>query len=203
MISISLLNIIDDIDKIKKIDELNTDYIHIDVMDGKFVNNVKSFLHLPKLNTKRDVHLMVYDLKKYIDDYIKLEPEFITFHYEATDHILETIDYIKSFGIKVGISIKPNTEVSVLLPYLDKVDLILIMSVEPGLGGQSFIPYSEDKINELNELRINNNYNYLIEVDGGVNNTNIDKCKNADILVVGSYITMSEDYEKSLKSVKK
>lgn len=203
MISISLLNIIDDSNKIKEIDNLNTDYLHIDVMDGEFVSNKTNFLNLPKLNTKRDVHLMVYDIKRYIDEYVKLEPEYITFHYEATDNILEIIKYIRSYNIKVGISIKPNTDINVLLPYLDKVDLVLVMSVEPGLGGQKFIPSSENRINTLYELKIRNNYNYVIEVDGGINNTNIDNCKNADILVVGSYITMSDDYNKSLESVKK
>lgn len=201
MVSVSILNIKDNINKIKDIDNLGCDYIHIDVMDGEFVQNKTDFLFLPQLNTKRDVHLMVNNIKKYIDNYVKLEPEFITFHYEATNDVIGIINYIKSLNIKAGISIKPNTDISEIIPYLDMVDLVLVMSVEPGMGGQGFIPNSENKINELYRLRKENNYHYLIEVDGGVNNITVDNCKGADILVVGSYITMSDDYKETFNSM--
>ena len=193
MISISILNIKDDNDKIISMDSLNPDYIHIDIMDGKFVSNVSDMLNLPTLNSKRDVHLMVYDVKNYVDIYKKYNPEFITFHIEALDNIREMIDYIHSLNIKVGISIKPNTSIDSIIPYLGIIDLVLVMSVEPGKGGQKFIPESEDKINELYTIREKYGYHYLIEVDGGINIESKDNCKNADILVVGSYITMSDN----------
>jgi ribulose-phosphate 3-epimerase len=201
MISVSVLNIKDDKEKIKEVDNLNTDYIHIDIMDGEFVTNKVDMLDLPKLKTKRDVHLMVHDVKKYIDDYKKYNPEFITFHYEANVDIREIINYIRSLDIKVGLSIKPGSKVSDIEEYLDELDLVLVMSVEPGKGGQSFIPESVDKIEELKELREKNNYHYLIEVDGGINKDTCRECVDADILVVGSYITMSDNYNERLKSV--
>ena len=193
MINISILNIVDDIDKIKDIDNLKPDYIHIDVMDGNFVSNCVDMTNLPKLDSKVDVHLMVYNIKEYVDIYRKYNPEYITFHYEATDDILETIDYIHNLGIKAGLSIKPNTSVNSILKYLKYVDLVLVMSVEPGAGGQRFISNSVNKIDDLYLIRENNNYKYMIEVDGGVNYTTKDLCKNADMLVVGSYITKSDD----------
>lgn len=193
MINISILNIKDDNDKIKKIDNLGTDYIHIDIMDGKFVSNQVDMLDLPSLNTKKDIHLMVYDVKTYVDKYKKYNPDFITFHVEAIDNIREMIDYIHSMGIKVGLSIKPNTGIDKIFPYLGIIDLALVMSVEPGAGGQKFIPSSENKINELYTIREKYGYHYDIEVDGGVNLESKDMCKNADMLVVGSYITMSDN----------
>ena len=201
MINISLLNIIDDNNKIKYIDSLNPSYIHIDVMDAKFVKNKMDMLNLPVLNSKIDVHLMVYDIKEYIDLYKQYNPEYITFHYEATNNIIDTINYIKGFGIKAGLAIKPNTRVEEITEYLDKVDLILVMSVEPGAGGQKFIEESEDKINYFYELRKQKNYNYVIEVDGGVNYETKLKCKNADMLVVGSYITTSDNPKEKYESM--
>lgn len=201
MVSVSILNIKDNINKIKEIDNIGCDYIHLDVMDGVFVSNKVDLLNLPKFKTSIDLHLMVHDVKEYIDKYKIYNPEYITFHYEAASNIDEIIDYIKLSGSKVGISIKPNTSVEELIPYLDKVDLVLIMSVEPGAGGQKFISNSENKINELCKLRNENNYKYLIEVDGGVNNITKDNCKSADILVVGSYITMSDDFISRLDSI--
>lgn len=203
MISISILNIKDETNKIQEVDNLNPEYVHIDIMDGKFVSNYTEMLNLPSINSKRDIHLMVFDIKGYIDVYKKYNPEYITFHYEATDDIIGTIDYIHSLGIKAGVSIKPNTNIESILTYLDKVDLVLVMSVEPGAGGQEFISASEDKINKLYELRTNNNYHYMIEVDGGINNITKNKCKNADILVVGSYITKSDNPKESYESMLK
>ena len=202
MISISILNIKDDINKIKIIDSLNSDYIHIDIMDGEFVPNKVDMLELPSLSTKRDIHLMVYDVYKYIDLYKKYNPEYITFHVEAVEDVLSTIEYIHSLGIKVGLSIKPNTSVTSILEYLKYVDLVLVMSVEPGFGGQKFLMNSTNKIEELYNIRNNNNYKYLIEVDGGVNYSTKELCNKADILVVGSYITKSEDVNNTYLSMK-
>lgn len=202
MISVSILNIKDNVNRIKELDKLNPDYIHIDIMDGLFVKNKVDMLDLPNIETKRDIHLMVYDVIKYIDLYKKYNPDYITFHIEAVDNISETINYIKRQGIKVGISIKPNTNIDILLPYLKDIDLVLVMSVEPGSGGQSFIENSTLKINKLKEIRDNNNYKYVIEVDGGINNLTKAKVKNADILVVGSYITLSDDLKVKLDMMK-
>lgn len=201
MIAISILNIKDNKEKIKQMDNLNPDFIHLDIMDGYFVDNKVDLLNLPELNSKKDIHLMVNDVKKYIDIYKQYYPEYITFHLEAVENINEVIKEIKMLNIKVGISIKPNTPIDMLIPYLDEIDLVLVMSVEPGQGGQAFIDSSSDKIRQLCELRKVNNYNYVIEVDGGVNVYTKDKCEGADILVVGSYITMSDNYQEAYYSM--
>lgn len=194
-------------ENIKKIDSLNTDYLHIDIMDGIFVTNktwsIEETKTLVKNHTKPlDVHLMVSDIKKYIDDFSTLNPTYITFHFEATENPKEIIEYIKSKNIKVGISIKPRTTVEDLIPYLNLVDLILIMSVEPGKGGQEYLTSANEKIDELELLRNAYKYNYLIEVDGGINNNTIKECLNADMFVVGSYITSSEDFEEKINEIK-
>lgn len=207
MLSVSILGIKENIkENIKKIDKLNIDYFHIDVMDGIFVPNktmeyseIKTYLENQK--TKLDVHLMVKEIKKYIDEYSNLQPEYITFHYEATDEPIKIINYIKEKNIKAGLSIKPNTKVEEIKHLLKEVDLVLIMSVEPGFGGQTFIESSTKKIEELSNLRKINKYNYQIEVDGGINKETKEKVKNADILVVGSYITKN-NYEEKIKEFK-
>ena len=207
-ISASFLSIKEDLkNNIKKLDNSNIDYLHLDIMDNIFVPNITwSFNEINELlegtNKLKDVHLMVKDVIKYIDDYSKLNPEFITFHLEAVDNVLEVINYIKSKNIKVGISIKPNTTVENLLEYLPLIDLVLIMSVEPGFGGQTFIESSLDKIEELYNIRENDSYNYLIEVDGGINSDNIKKLNKCDIAVVGSYITNNNDYNDAIDSLK-
>lgn len=206
MLSVSILGIKENINEnLKKLDNLNIDYLHIDIMDGEFVPNktwkfeeIKN--NLNGLKTKTDIHLMVKNVKKYIDQYIKLNPEIITFHYEAYDNPLELIKYIQKHNIKAGISIKPNTEVEKLKEILEYVDLVLVMSVEPGAGGQSYIDNSTNKINNLKEIREKNNYNYLIEVDGGINDNTKKQAKNADILVVGSFIT-NGNYEEQIKKI--
>ena len=203
MLSVSILGIKEKIKKnIKKLDDLNIDYFHIDIMDGIFVENITwKFKEVKKIlkhrTTKKDVHLMVKDVKTYIDEYIKIKPDIITFHYEATDNHIELIKYIQKNNIKAGISIKPNTEVDKIKDLLNIVDLVLVMSVEPGKGGQKYIENSTNKINELYNIRKENNYNYLIEVDGGINNETKEYAKNADILVVGSYIT-NNNYEEKI-----
>lgn len=208
MLSISILGIKENIEKnIKKLDNLEIDYFHIDIMDGIFVKNktwqfneINSILR--NTNHKKDIHLMVKNIKEYIDEYKNINPEFITFHYEATDKPLEIIKYIKKNNIKAGLSIKPNTKVEEIEPLLKYVDLVLVMSVEPGEGGQEYIKNSTEKIDKLKTLKEQNKYNYLIEVDGGINNKTKELVKNADIIVVGSYIT-NNDYEEKIKELKK
>lgn len=207
-ISMSILSLSDNIkENIKLLDDLDIDYIHLDIMDGKFVTNktweveeTKEFI----TNHKRplDVHLMVSDIKKYIDDYSDLNPEYITFHYEATVDPANVIAYIQSKGIKAGISIRPNTDVDELLPYLLNVDLVLVMSVEPGKGGQEYISNINKKIDKLKLVRKTYKYNYVIEVDGGITNETIKQCINADIFVVGTYITSSDNYKEKLQEIK-
>jgi len=169
-------------------------------MDGKFVSNMTDMNRV--YDKKLDVHLMVNDVKKYVDEYQKLNPEYITFHYEAVLDSNEMIDYIHSLGIKVGISICPDTEVEALLPYLKNIDLVLVMSVTPGYGGQEFMPISIDKINKLYDLRKENSYHYEIEVDGGINKETLPLVNNVDIAVIGSYITKSSNYEEIIKEIK-
>jgi len=207
MLSVSILGIKENIkENIKKLDNLNIDYFHIDIMDGKFVKNktwkykeIKNILE--NTTQKKDIHLMVKNVKKYIKQYKKLNPEIITFHYEATKKHKKYIEYIKKNNIKAGLSIKPNTKVDEIKHLLKDLDLVLVMSVEPGAGGQKYIENSGNKINELKELKEKYNYNYLIEVDGGINNETKEKAKNADILVVGSYIT-NNNYEEKIKEFK-
>lgn len=204
MIAVSILGIKEDkLNNYKKIDNTSCDFIHLDVMDGMFVENKVDFDFNYEFNKKVDIHLMVKDVKKYIDKYKKLKPEYITFHVEVEEEIDRLIQLIKSNNIKVGISIKPNTDINLLNKYLPYIDLVLVMSVEPGRGGQKFIEESTNKINYLKELKEKNNYSYLIEVDGGINYDTISKVSNADIKVVGSYITNSEDYQEQINKLKK
>lgn len=196
-LSVSILGIKDDIEKIREIEKSRADYIHLDIMDGEFVSNKVAMF--ANYNKTLDIHLMVNDVKEYIDKYKLLNPEYLTFHYEAVDNPKEMIDYIHSLGIKAGISINPITPVDSIIPYLKDIDLVLIMSVVPGKGGQTYIESSTDKINKLYELK--QQYNYQIEVDGGINNETIKYVKNADIVVVGSYITKSENYSEKIDEI--
>lgn len=193
-------------DNIKKLDSSNIDYLHLDIMDNLFVpNKTWSFEEARKLllNTTKpkDVHLMVKDVRKYVDAYALIKPAFITFHVEAVKDTLETINYIKSKKIKVGLSIKPNTSVEQIVPYLPYVDLVLVMSVEPGFGGQAFLNSATDKLAELKKIRAEKKYNYVIEVDGGINDKTIKLVSDADIVVVGSYITNSTNYNEQIASL--
>lgn len=202
-ISASFLSIKENIkDNIKKLDETSIDYLHLDIMDGKFVKNktwkFKEVLSLLNgTNKPKDVHLMVNNVKKFVKQFQKMRPEFITFHIESSKNCFPIIKLIRKYGIKVGISIKPSTSIEKLQSYLPYLDLVLVMSVEPGMGGQAFISSSMEKIKELDNLRKENHYQYLIEVDGGINDTNIELLKdnNVDIVVVGSYITQIDDYQ--------
>lgn len=183
-------------------------WLHFDVMDGKFVANT-TYDH-QMLNTIQaysdqvfDCHLMIEEPEKYVDNYIDNQADFITFHYEATDDPLALIKHIKDGNVKAGISIKPDTDVSVLDDLLAYLDLILIMSVEPGKGGQKFLPSAVDKINYLNEKRKAFDYDYLIEVDGGINEETAKYVKDAgcDVIVVGSYIFNRQDRNQIIKDL--
>lgn len=196
----------EEIDKIKA-----AEWIHYDVMDGHFVPNISfgySILNdISKVTDMYlDVHLMISDPAKYVDNFIKSNASLIVFHYEAVaeNKIDELIDYIKRHNVDVGIAIKPNTPVSVLKPFLPKLDLVLVMSVEPGFGGQTFNNSAVEKISELFKIRTENKYNYLIEVDGGINDLTAQVCREAgvDVLVAGSYIFNNDDYTKAIESLR-
>ena len=192
---------------IKRINKTNADYIHVDVMDGKFVQN-KTYDYeelvdvLKKTNKPLDVHLMVKNPKEYILKYKDLKPEFITIHSEIKEDIPTLLDLIHSFGIKTGISIKPNTKVEVIEEYLDKVDNVLIMSVEPGLGGQEFMESVVKKIKSLNQTRNLFDLNYKISIDGGINDKTIHKTKGIDFVISGSFICMNDDYQQQINILK-
>ena len=192
-----------------------TDYYHIDVMDGKFVEKDTSVLMYSYAssikqmsNLPLDVHLMVEDVREYIDKYIPLKPSFITIHYEAIkdkEELNKTIEYIKDNGIKCGLSIKPKTKVEDIYEFLPYISLVLIMTVEPGKGGQKIIPETIEKISKLKEYLYQNNLDTYIEADGGIKVDNAELLKDAgvDIMVVGSAIINSEDYKKTIKELKK
>lgn len=197
-LALSVLQIKDE-EKLKSIKFLDVDYIHLDIMDGIFVPNKTDDISdiIKTLGKPIDVHLMVSDVISYINKYALLHPEFITFHVEAVEDPIEVINYIKSKNIKAGISIKPNTSIDEIKDYLDLVDLVLVMSVEPGYGGQKYLDSATNKINELKAY----NGKFKIEVDGGINDETIKNVTSCDMVVVGSYIT-NGDYETQIKKIK-
>ncbi len=182
------------------------DYLHMDVMDGHFVPNISFGAPLikslrDKTNIFFDTHLMISDPLKYVDDFIEAGSNSITFHVESSSNILDTINKIKKANVKVGLSIKPNTSIDILYPYLELLDYVLVMSVEPGFGGQAFIDSVLTKLEKLKELQ--SKYHYELMVDGGVNLSIVPKLIGlADIIVVGSAISKSENRLKVLKEIK-
>ncbi|HIW39689.1 MAG TPA: ribulose-phosphate 3-epimerase [Candidatus Eubacterium pullicola] len=184
----------------ERIEKAGAHIIHIDVMDGHFVPNIsygatvmKSLLGKTKLPF--DVHLMIENADKYIPDFITDNTEYITVHQEACTHLDRTIEFIKSFGVKAGVALNPATPPLTLEYVADKLDMVLVMSVNPGFGGQSFIDNALTKIKKLDDFRKNNNLDFEIEVDGGVNLSNVREICDAgtDIIVAGSSIFGAED----------
>ena len=190
-----------------KLNETDADFIHVDVMDGKFVKNktmpFSEMKNIYKYTSKRlVVHLMVDNPSKYIPLYVELNTECVIFHIESGEDIIKNLELIKSFSIKCGLAISPDTKVNELIPYLPYLDVILVMGVIPGEGGQKFILDTENKIKEIRELIKSYDFNILIDVDGGVCDTILDKVEEADILTSGNYIISSSDYQEKITSLR-
>lgn len=203
-VSVSILNSNDIKKDLELLNNTSCDYLHIDVMDNKFVtnqndpyDNLKYYENL--YNKRLDVHLMCEKTIPYINKYINLNTEYITIHVELKEDIEKIIKYIKEYGIKVGLAIKPSTDVRFIEPFLDDINLVLLMSVEPGYGGQKFINTTNLKIKELKELI--KDKNILISVDGGIDNITKSMVEEADILVSGSYI-LKGNYEERIETLK-
>lgn len=197
----------------KLLEEVKTcekaEFLHVDIMDGHFVPNISFgptvYKNLKKnVNNVIDVHLMISDPMKYLDDHVKAGADIFTFHYEAVSNVSEMINEIKKRNIKAGISIKPKTDVSVLYPYLKDLDLVLVMSVEPGFGGQSFMENSLPKLETLAKLKKENNYNYLIEADGGINTETAKLVAKAgcEVVVAGTYVFKAKNREEVIDYLK-
>ena len=193
---------------LEKLNDTDVDYIHVDFMDGKFVSRktmpFREMRHVSDYTSKRlDVHLMVDEPSKYIPLFAELNAEYITFHVEVEEDIVEDLQMIKDYSIKCGLAIKPDTKVSSLVPYLPYLDLILVMSVEPGEGGQSFIEGTDKKIKEIRDLLKSYDLDdIIISVDGGVNDETIKLLDGLDIAVSGSYVCMSDNFQEKINSLR-
>lgn len=208
-VSVSILGLNDRKKAISLLNNTNCDYIHIDVMDGSFVPNkqftTEEINNLEIISKKKfDVHLMVDNPRKYIENLDISNIEYIIVHSEIAKDINELLDLIKSYNIKCGLSIKPNTDISILTPYLNKLDLILVMSVEPGFSGQEFISNSLDKVSKLKQIIKNNNLDIVMAIDGGINGSNASLVKKSgiDMVVSGSYVTNSLDYQDKINDLR-
>lgn len=207
-ISTSILNADDRIEAIVKLNRTNHSYVHVDVMDGNFVSDTQFNVNEIRAvnvvsNYPLDVHLMVDDPMKYINKLNDLNIKYITFHVEIKKNVSKIISKIKELGYGVGLSIKPDTDIEELVPYINDIDMILVMSVEPGKGGQKFIDKTIDRIKKIKKIIAKNKYNIKIEVDGGIDDKSITMLDGVDIAVVGSYIIKSDNYSSRINKLLK
>lgn len=194
---------------VKNIEKYGADMVHIDVMDGMFVPNIS--FGIPVIKSIRkctditfDVHLMIEEPSRYIKDFVDAGSDIITIHAEADKHLDRTINYIKSFGVKAGIALNPATQVDAIKHLIPIVDMVLIMSVNPGFGGQKYIPYCGEKIAEVKALSDKYNKNLMIQVDGGIDKNNIKTVVNygANVIVAGSAVFKNNAIEENIKALK-